>query len=266
MEKWIKTKLKRVWLVFGGGVLAAAFMLIITYARTQRNSGLINLPLFNALPDLAGALLVVVSVGALVPEFQQRITGKIRVWLFVMLAAIGILGVISGAIQRDRDKRYAQEQTEAIRALAQWNLDEQTGGSSYPLAIVGFGSIDAPNQFPLIISIQGEHALTDLQYSVMVGFPPYIPTPDQIRDMLSGRKPQYVYLGTLSKTLARLVTSVTPSPVAVTHYLIQTFTKYKAFHEELEVRFNVHNRWEQRWKVLTDKDAVVDGKNWTWPQ
>ena len=54
--------------------------------------------LFDAMPDIASALLVIVGVGALVPHIQEKLTPKTRVTLFVAMCIIGVLGVVYNAV------------------------------------------------------------------------------------------------------------------------------------------------------------------------
>ena len=75
------------------------------------------------MPDIASVLLVFVGLGALVPHIQDRISQKVRVWVFIILSIVGVLGVISNAMQRERSN---QEMLGAI-----------TGGDSF--CYVDFG-------------------------------------------------------------------------------------------------------------------------------
>jgi hypothetical protein len=61
--------------------------------------------LFNAMPDLASLLLIIVGVASLVPHISERVRPATRVRLFIAISIIGAVGVISNALQRERDKR-----------------------------------------------------------------------------------------------------------------------------------------------------------------
>ena len=98
--------------------------------------------LFDAMPDIASILLVIVGLGALVPHLQDRIPITARVWVFVGLSIAGALGVVYSAMQRERDKR---EMFGVITGGDSFCYVEFLGGSEINADIQQVGLFDVPD-------------------------------------------------------------------------------------------------------------------------
>jgi len=152
------------------------------------------------------------------------------------------------------------ESNDTIRTLSQQNLDQLTGGSSYPI-ITPLPTLTEPNTFRLVMSIVGENTLWDVSYRVTEGRPPYKPTREELARLIAGQG--WNTVGMLNPGQGRPLNDVIhPSVDGVSAWTINVTARNGSTVHFLEMRFNGdQNHWERQFTIRKG-NSVLRTKPW----
>jgi hypothetical protein len=156
----------------------------------------------------------------------------------------------------------ASAQFDATMTKAQENLNQMTGGNTYPIVVLLPIPLDSPpNTFRLILNLHGNNPMFDVTVQVQK-----LPLPSGISatDFVSGKSADNTVLTAASLTSNRnlMLPPVTISPDGQTDFVITTIARNGEFHEKLHVRKSGDSTskgnvlvlpWECSYEITRDK-------------
>jgi hypothetical protein len=149
---------------------------------------------------------------------------------------------------------------EFLSKLSNENISEVTGGSSFPYVTI---MTAANNEVSLAGVVHGKYRVHNVTYSLTVGRPPYIPTDEQINEIIKNGPPATI-VGDLSPAHVQPLRVVVHPLTDGGYYNINLSASNGDWNEKLEVRSMTHQpRWD--WKITlkrTKDDSVVYEQGW----
>jgi hypothetical protein len=160
------------------------------------------------------------------------------------------------------------DSSKTVASLARENINAVTGGRSYPI-ITPITALPVKDQNTLALQafVVGENTLMDVQYRIIEGKPPYIPTADDLKGEMTGIKRRFVFVGPLPPHRGEfLPTQITPSLSGVSFYTINLMSRNRFVNEQLQVRLNEKlGRWEYTFRIQDEHGKTIKSEPWPKP-